>query len=278
MAMKTKFYSNTVIAGLAALSFILQVIHFGIASNWGMWIDFVAVPWLIAFFLLGAGAAFTTSIIMLVLISLVAASGVIGAIMKFTATLPMFIIPAMLLFRRKTLMVSAAVIIIFTVSLSTVFTHGIIDYQPAKPGEAVEKEQPITENLKLKISMGGLKPAKNMQNAASSIIIIVAATAIMSAFLAWSFKTGETRGLDFFANPANMLVGLALAVIVRGLIACIANYYFAIPAFFGMTTEQALGFIPWPIMFGMNAVQGAIEYVLAWALVYKTHIRERFGA
>jgi len=64
---------------------------------------------------------------------------------------------------------------------------------------------------------------------------------------------------------------------MRGVTASIANYYFAIPVFFGMSTQQALAFIPWPVMFGMNAIQGIIEYAIAWMLVFKTHIRERYG-
>jgi len=162
MKPKTGFYRNTVVAALAALSFILQVIHVGVASTWGMWIDFVAVPWMIAFFLLGVEAAFTTSIIMLILISLVAASGVIGAVMKFIATIPMFLVPAMLLFKRKKLMASISILVIFTASLGIVFSHDILNYQQPEGGSQTLQKLPLTENLKLKMDFAGFTLAERL--------------------------------------------------------------------------------------------------------------------
>ncbi|HDI47051.1 MAG TPA: hypothetical protein ENF82_04515 [Candidatus Methanomethylia archaeon] len=67
-------------------------------APWGMSIDLVAVPVLIAFFLLGTRYALAVSIGMLVILSFIGGGSYIGATMKFTATLPMFLMPALLLY------------------------------------------------------------------------------------------------------------------------------------------------------------------------------------
>ncbi|MEE9323450.1 MAG: hypothetical protein V3U72_02800, partial [Candidatus Aenigmarchaeota archaeon] len=69
---------------------------------------------------------------------------------------------------------------------------------------------------------------------------------------------------------------LISSVIVRGLFVIPANYYFAIPVFFGMPPEQAMEFVPPLVMFGLNAIQGLIDFAIAWMLAFRFKLT-RFG-
>ena len=78
---------------LAAISSVLQIVHIGYLSPWGMWIDFVAIPWIIAYLLFGGRGAFIVSVISAIIITLVAPSTWLGAVMKWVATLPIWLVP-----------------------------------------------------------------------------------------------------------------------------------------------------------------------------------------
>jgi riboflavin transporter FmnP len=83
----------TIAAGLAALSALVQIIHIGYLSpQWGMWIDIVAVTWIIALFLFGLRMAFIVSLIGAVIITLVAPDTWLGAGMKWLASAPIFLL------------------------------------------------------------------------------------------------------------------------------------------------------------------------------------------
>jgi len=82
----------SVISGLAAISAVTQLIHIGYQSpQWGMWLDIVAVTWLTAFFLYNTKAAFLVSVLGALIITLFAPSTWLGASMKWTATLPIWL-------------------------------------------------------------------------------------------------------------------------------------------------------------------------------------------
>ncbi|MCD4739822.1 hypothetical protein K8R43_01370 [archaeon] len=105
---KINFKPNTdeiVVASLlSSISAVLQIVHVGIPTPIGMWIDLVAVPWLIAYFLKGFKTALFTAILSAVVIAVVAPTAFIGSLMKFAASLPMFLVPALvLLFYKKDL-------------------------------------------------------------------------------------------------------------------------------------------------------------------------------
>lgn len=79
-------------AALAAVSAVTQLIHVGYQSSlFGMWIDLVASSWIIAFFLFGINGALLTSIVGAIIIALFAPETWMGAIMKWSATLPMWL-------------------------------------------------------------------------------------------------------------------------------------------------------------------------------------------
>ena len=80
-------------SGLAAFSSLVQLVHIGYQSPvWGMWLDIVAVSWLIGFFLYGFSISLLITIIGAVVITVFSPDTWLGAIMKLIATLPTLII------------------------------------------------------------------------------------------------------------------------------------------------------------------------------------------
>ncbi len=83
----------TVTASLAALSAAAQLFHVGYQfPQWGMWLDVVAIPWLVAYFLFGLRSAFIVSVLGSMVITLFSPETWLGAVMKFSATLPLLLI------------------------------------------------------------------------------------------------------------------------------------------------------------------------------------------
>jgi riboflavin transporter FmnP len=79
-------------AALATVSAITQLIHLGYQSpQWGMWIDVVAVSWIIAYFLFGVRSSLLVSLMGALIITLFAPDTWLGAIMKWTATMPIWL-------------------------------------------------------------------------------------------------------------------------------------------------------------------------------------------
>jgi riboflavin transporter FmnP len=72
-------------AMLAALSIVLYFVP-SIPTEWGMSLDFVAIPWLISLLLLGGWGGFLTAIVSSGILSVTAASGWLGMLAKFLAT------------------------------------------------------------------------------------------------------------------------------------------------------------------------------------------------
>jgi riboflavin transporter FmnP len=71
-------------------------------------------------------------------------------------------------------------------------------------------------------------------------------------------------------------VAVIAAVLLRGAIIIPLNYYFAIPIWTGWTTAEAMAFVPWWVIFGLNAIQGALEVAIAWLLVFRFRL-DRFA-
>ncbi len=175
-------YALTAASMLIAISVVFQIAHIGIQTQWGIWIDLVAIPWILAYFLFGFRIGGLTALISSGIIAIIAPSGMIGALMKLAATLPMIIVPAAILYILK-------------------------------------------------------------------------------------LKLGD------FEKPKIFLIALISAIIVRGAFMLPFNYYFAIPVYFGMPTAEAMAFLPPIILFGLNAIQGAIDFCIAWVLVFKYKLK-----
>ena len=156
-------------AALAAVSAVVQLVHLGYQSpQWGMWIDLVAVSWLIAFFLFGLKSSFYVSLLGFIVITLFAPDTWLGASMKWLATAPMWL------------------------------------------------------------------------------------------------------SLGLF--PGKLILPLVIGLIIRSAIIIPINYFYAIPIWTGMSPAVAIRTIPWYIIAGFNSIQGLIDVILAWIIVYRFRI------
>jgi riboflavin transporter FmnP len=175
-----------IFAALAALSALFQLLHIGIKTQWGMWIDIVAVPWIIAYFLFGMRGGLMVSLVGSIIITLIAPDTWLGAAAKFIATVPMF-------------------------------------------------------------------------------FVLYATTLI--------FK----KKIDQFKKIKNIFFPIFIGIVIRGLLMFFFNYYFALQIWIpGKTPIQLMGMFPWYIIIGINAIQGIIDVVFAWILVFPYKL-SRFG-
>lgn len=105
-------------AGLTAFSAVVQLIHVGYQSpQFGMWIDIVAVTWVMAFFLFGMRMSLLVSLGGAIVITLFAPDTWLGASMKWVASFPMWLILGLwlLVFRKNLTHFSKAVNLIIPV-------------------------------------------------------------------------------------------------------------------------------------------------------------------
>jgi riboflavin transporter FmnP len=175
-----------IFAALAAISALFQLLHIGIKTQWGMWIDVVAVSWIMAYFLFDLKGGLIVSLVGSIIITLIAPETWLGASAKFIATVPMFLI----------------------LHVSTlIFKNKIIQFKKLK----------------------------------------------------------------------NIILPTLVAIGLRGILMFFFNYYFALPIWIpGKTPAQLMSIFPWYIIIGINAVQGIIDVVFAWILVFPYKL-SRFG-
>ena len=173
--MKLSNRELALIAALAAVSAVLQLIHLGYQSpQWGMWIDLVAVSWLIAFFLFGLRSALYVSLLGFIVITLFDPATWLGASMKWLATAPMW------------------------------------------------------------LSLG---------------------------LLSQKYKS--------YQKISSLTLPLLIGLIIRSILMIPINYYYAIPIWTGMSPAAAIQAIPWYIIAGFNSIQGLIDVILAWIIVFR---------
>ena len=93
----TKSYYIVSIAMLSALAIVFDVFSdaFPLRVVWGMKVDFVGTMWVLSYFLYGLSVAFPVSVITSLYITIFMPTGFVGATMKFIATIPMFLVPAL---------------------------------------------------------------------------------------------------------------------------------------------------------------------------------------
>ncbi len=256
MALKT--YQIMAIALLAALGAVFQLTHdvLGIsrAITGFMYVDLVAVPVLLAFFVLGFESSLYVAVLIALLITLLTGDW-IGASMKFAATLPMVLVPGLMvvLMGRKYHIFDVVLVVVGSIALAIValILAGTVGSSPL-----------ITGIVKDKLVLGLLP------------ILVLAGWSVLLAYL-WGKAGGANMTL--LARSDVMILTLLLALFVRGIAAVVSNYYYAIPIFFGMSTEAAMDAFPWYIIFGWNAVQGLVEMLIAWVIAFRFRFVERYG-
>jgi riboflavin transporter FmnP len=98
--MSKKLSKSYLIASIAVMSAL--AIAFDVLSDllplrvpWGMKIDFVGTIWVLSYFLYGLSVAFPVSVVTSLFITMFMPTGFVGGIMKFVATIPMFLVPAL---------------------------------------------------------------------------------------------------------------------------------------------------------------------------------------
>jgi riboflavin transporter FmnP len=180
---------------MSALAIIFDLLP-SVRVPWGMKIDFVGTIWVLSYFLHGLSVALPVSILTTLYITVFSETGFVGAAMKFIATTPMFLLPA------------------------------LVSYLPL------------------------------FSNRSSKIF-----------------------------NQVLLILGAGiLANIVRLLLATVANYYWAIPLWTGIATDQILeamfGGSLWGFLVfvaGMNVLQGIVDVYVPWVLAFKLKLSTMFG-
>ncbi len=241
-------------AMLSAIAVIFQLVHgvIGINTGFGMTVDLVGVPILLAFFLFGLQGALYTSVVTALAITLIAPESWLGASMKFSATVPMFLIPAYyLLFTGDKVRKIGIAFGLGAFTLLGVFVLSAYT--------GVYTQSATSNTLLL-----GLLPI---------VSIAVFAYALGNVWEKMKPDADWKTLGNWKMAGALMVIGIG----ARGIAMVLANYYFAGPLFFGMSTEQMLAAIPWQLVFGWNAIQGAIEFSIAWTLAYRFKLAEKYG-
>ena len=79
-----------------------------------------------------------------------------------------------------------------------------------------------------------------------------------------SFKQPQT-----YRQPIKLILPAVLALIVRIILILPLNYFYAIPIWTKMPPAVAFRVIPWYVIAGFNLIQGLIDIIFAWLLVFK---------
>lgn len=270
-----KTYRLVAAALLAGLSIALQLSNnvIGVQTGFGMTVDLVALPILLAFFILGFKSALDVSIVLALVIALTAATGYIGAIMKFAATLPMIAVPALYALALKgKVSWHRALALVFLGSVVLIAVFALLAYPTAGLTETFGGSNVWG------IYLVGLLP-----------VILISAIAY---FLYWALSKHAQDGLEMelFSKPHHAAFALVLALLVRGIAMVVANLYFAGPIFFKIPPHDFIAFIEsqnilffgkgtaWYIaIFGWNAIQGIIEFSIAWMVAYPLGFARKYS-
>lgn len=76
------------------------------------------------------------------------------------------------------------------------------------------------------------------------------------------------KPLSAYRSAKNIVAPLLIGLLVRCAIVIPLNYYYAIPIWTGMSAAKAMVVIPWYIIALFNIIQGSLDILLAWSLVY----------
>jgi riboflavin transporter FmnP len=257
---------------LAALAFVLQYANgvLGLQTGFGMTIDLVAVPVILALFLFGVESSIEVLAVATIFIALFAQTGPIGAAMKFAATAPTVIVFAAYMIARgkgggaHALALAAIAAAVFSVGLYAV--GGMM-------------HSALGEN-------GGLL---------FGLLPIIAMALMAYAALRHFSREGKAKRADHkpsLFSDARTVALLALAAIaIRGATMIVANFYFAGPLYFRMSPEQFVSLLnssdllffgkgaAWYVaIFAFNAMQAALEVVVAWLVAYRFGFARKYSS
>ena len=252
-----KSYKLIACAFLAAIAFILQVPNeiLGYPTGFGMTVDLAAVPVMLALFIFGAEYSFLILMALGAMIMFFAPTGAVGSVMKVGATLPMVLVPYYIA-KSKTLadyfyvavatFVGVLLLFYVTTSIYPYINSGLLEY------------------------MVGIIP-------------------IAVLFGLFYYASKDSKYYAKLSDLKVAILALILAIILRGAVATISNLYFAGPVFYHMPPEEFITIlnsleIPllgkgmgWFVIFFWNAMQGAVEFAIAWILAFRFGLAKRYG-
>jgi riboflavin transporter FmnP len=267
----SKTYRLVATATLAALAFVLQFANgaLGLQTGFGMTIDLVAVPIILALFMFGVESSIEVLAVSTIFIALFAQTGPIGAAMKFAATAPTIaVFAAYLIMRGKgtgapAIALAALAAIVFSVGLFA--AGGIMHSTTGSAG-----------------LLFGLLP----------ILIMLLIT-----YLVLKYFERERRIKDAMHKPSaftdmRVLALLVVAVIIiRGAAMVVSNFYFAGPLYFKISPEEFVSYVNssdllffgkgaawYAAIFAFNAIQAAIEIGVAWLIAYRFGFAKKYSS
>ena len=268
----TRNYKLVATATLAALAFVLQFANsvLGLQTGFGMTIDLVGVPIILALFMFGVESSIEVLVVATVFIALFAQTGPIGASMKFAATAP-------------TIMVFAAYLI-------------AKNRGAGAPALALAAIAAVVFSIGLFAAGGFMTSALNGAGGLLFGLLPIAAMAL-AMYIALNYFERERKVKSAMHkhaafSDARKVALLAVAVIViRGAAMIVSNFYFAGPLYFKLSPEQFVGFINssdllifgkgtawYAAIFAFNALQAAIEIAVAWLIAYRFGFAKKYAA
>ena len=264
-------YRLVAAATLAALAFVLQYANsvLGLQTGFGMTIDLVGVPIMLALFMFGVESSIEVLFVATIFIALFAQTGPIGASMKFAATAPAIMVCGAYLIAKNrgagapALALAAIAAVVFAVGLFAAggWAHSFLN------------------------GAGGLL---------FGLLPILAMALIM--YVALQYFERERKVKSAMHKPAvfsdaRKVALLAIAVIIiRGAAMLVANFYFAGPLYFKLSPEEFISYVDsadllifgkgaaWYVaIFVFNAIQAAIEIGIAWLIAYQFGFARKYA-
>lgn len=267
----SRTYGLVATAMLAALAFVLQYANgvLGLQTGFGMTIDLVAVPVILALFLFGVESSIEVLAVATIFIALFAQTGPIGAAMKFAATAPTVIVFAAYAIARSK--GGSAHVLALAAVAAAVFSIGLY-----AAGGLMHSWLDGAGGL-----LFGLLPVLAMA------LIIYAALRHFER----QRKVKDALHKPSIFSDARMVALLALAAIaIRGAAMIVANFYFAGPLYFKISPEQFVSLINssdllffgkgaawYAAIFAFNAMQAAIEIAVAWLIAYRFGFAKKYS-
>jgi len=267
----SKTYRLVATATLAALAFVLQFANgaLGLQTGFGMTIDLVAVPIILAFFMFGVESSIEVLAVSTIFIALFAQTGPIGAAMKFAATAPTIaVFAAYLIMRGKG---TGAPAIALAALSAIVFSVGLF-------------------------AAGGMMNSALGSGAGMLFGLLPILLMLLITYAVLKYFERERKIKDAMHKPSafvdmRVLMLLAVAVIIiRGAAMVVSNFYFAGPLYFKISPEQFVSMVnssdllffgkgaAWYVaIFAFNAIQAAIEIGIAWLIAYRFGFARKYS-
>lgn len=230
---------------LVALALVFQLGHgiIGWPTNFGMTVDLVGFPALLAFFLFGFKSSLRVLLLTTLGIIFLAPSGIIGAAMKLSAT-----VGCLIVLRFGNILWLPVLLILAGLSL---FGMSMV----------------LNSLNEFALYLG-------------AIVMVLPFLAALAAYFLIEEK--RTKPKDY-GSLYTMAVLLVCAILLRGAVTVISNVFFAVPTFFPsdkgylIQVEQIITALLHFWIFLWNAVQQVVEFSLAWVVAYTFKFKKKYG-